>query len=139
MITESKEDNYYEGKLGKALIGLTINNKTVLESSKWKNVATITFDHQTYSVKLLFIFKNLVLSPYYDCFRTNRLAFLSPELLLVCSGILQLVLGLHMDVRLGYLQKKYEEKKLILIIKNCLFSLTMFLLLWIKQFVFVII
>jgi len=56
IITEIKEENYYEGKFGKTLIGLTINNKT----SKWKNDVTIIFDHQTYSVKLLFIFTNLV-------------------------------------------------------------------------------
>ncbi len=51
-----KEENYYEGKFGKTLIGLTINNKT----SKRKNDVTIIFDHQTYSVKLLFLFPKLV-------------------------------------------------------------------------------
>ena len=56
IITEIKEENYYEGKFGKTLIGLTINNK----ASKWKNDVTIIFDHQTHSVKLLFIFTNLV-------------------------------------------------------------------------------
>ena len=56
MITESKQENYYEGIFGKTLIGLTINNKT----SKGKNEVTIIFDHQTYSVKLLIIFTNLV-------------------------------------------------------------------------------